>query len=84
MVKKIIGEIDLSDFRSFLAWTFLNFLAHCVFQTNNAIFRQNKIDLLFVIFRNELEGLNQAATEKEQEADTMSKMIAKLEKSIAR
>ena len=33
--------------------------------------------------RNELEGLNQAATEKEQEANRMSQMIAKLEKSIA-
>ena len=29
MVKKIIREIDLSDFTSFLAWTFLNFLAYC-------------------------------------------------------
>ena len=27
--KKIIHEIDLFDFTSFLAWTFLNFLAHC-------------------------------------------------------
>ena len=29
LVKKIIREIDWFDFTSFLAWTFLNFLAHC-------------------------------------------------------
>ena len=29
MVKKIIREIDLFDFTSFLASTFLKFLAHC-------------------------------------------------------
>ena len=28
--QKIIHEIDLFHFMSFLAWTFLNFLAHCV------------------------------------------------------
>ena len=28
LVKKNIREIDLFDFMSFLAWTFLNFLAH--------------------------------------------------------
>ena len=28
------GEIDLFDFMSFLAWTFLNFLAHCDIQEN--------------------------------------------------
>ena len=28
LVKKIIREIDLFDFTSFFAWTFLNFLAH--------------------------------------------------------
>ena len=27
--KKIIREMDLFNFTSFLAWTFLNFLAHC-------------------------------------------------------
>ena len=27
---KIIREIDLFDFTSFLDWTFLNFVAHCV------------------------------------------------------
>ena len=28
--KKFFREIDLFDFTSFFAWTFLNFLAHCV------------------------------------------------------
>ena len=37
-----------------------------------------------LFFRSELEGLERASAEKEQEADTMTKMIAKLEKSIAR
>ena len=27
--KKNLRDIDLFDFTSFLAWTFLNFLAHC-------------------------------------------------------
>ena len=33
--------------------------------------------------RNELEGLNQAVTEKEEEANRMSQMISQLEKNIA-
>ena len=28
--KKIIREIELFDVTSFLAWTFLNYVAHCV------------------------------------------------------
>ena len=33
--------------------------------------------------RNELEGLNQAVTEIEEEANRMSQMISQLEKNIA-
>ena len=38
LTKKIICEIDLFDFASFLAWTFLNFLAHYVFSWKKNFF----------------------------------------------
>ena len=34
--QKIFREIDLFDFTSFLAWTFLNFLAHCVGRSSSS------------------------------------------------
>ena len=41
MAQKIIREIDLFDFMSFLAWTFLNFLVH--YATAHLIHHHKKI-----------------------------------------
>ena len=51
MVKIKFREIDLFEFTSSLARTFLNFLAHCM------ISRENSVFILIIFFRSHTDGV---------------------------
>ena len=66
LIKIKFREIDLFDFTSFLAWTFLNILTHCVLK-----FSQNLLCICKYIF---IEWLNKSRMNSSKKLPTMLQM----------